>query len=371
MSTNWRSVRTPLVALLAVSLICGGLALAKKPVKPPPEPPPAGTILFNYDGEMWGMNGDGSDKFWVDLPDGEPSNLLYGTGYRWRLSVEPSDEEPVPGIAFTPSELFAFRPDGGGGVVSVQLTDLYPDVFVGLYTMQKASWSNDGLDSFVSFRGSEFDWSDPDNRAFKANHIYRLNVSAFEIDDGSVSLPIGLDSTKLESVVSTTSGERYENYEYHHWSPDGTKIVYSLDADPGPGYDSAVWVTDLSTNETLPLWNRLDDWNEHNHRWSPDGTKIAIWGYGGPSPGKTIWTVNPDGSDPQTLATDFYPWRIWVYWSPDSQYLVFGDPTVKGFTSYYSVNRMKADGTGVIKLTGDLDSRTVMRTVGWVSNDGF
>lgn len=395
MLKKWRSLRIALLAIVAVGLVAGGLAWAKKPPEPPPEPPPPGTIFFaqwppdNLEG--WAMYADGSGKDPVLPPelfddvvntwDGvTPSELVYGPDPfldRWWLGTKNVGLDPVTG--FHVYELFALRPvvqgDGTLGVIEVQVTDCFPGVSgIGLGSGHRPEWSNDGLDSFVSFKGGEIDWSG-EEPVLVAGHLYRLHVSGLDIEAAALAgqdLLITADDPRLESVTSIANG--YEgNHTEHHWNPSGNRVVYvqsNLNQDIGDDTSHEdVFLTELhpdGTKTTSLLWNSMGSHGVWNVRWSPDGTRIAITDYG------HLWTVNPDDPSDVTLVVEGNRYNQVcrdAYWSTDSSELVYCEQRFlnkKGGTFAYRIFRVAADGGEPIELSGDLDADISKRVLGWV-----
>ena len=73
--------------------------------------------------------------------------------------------------------------------------------------------------------------------------------------------------------------------------------------------------------------------------WSPNGLKIA---YDGGS--SQIFTINPDGTDKQTVRSDAYIHDTDPYWSPDGTQVAF----TRGGGDLFKIN---ADGTNETRLT--------------------
>jgi hypothetical protein len=392
--------RVRLVFFMMAALLSCSVAWAKKPPKPPPEPPPPGTVFFaqcfnagepTYYLEGWAMYADGTGKDRVLPPelfddvvnewDGvTPTELVYGQDPfldRWWLGTKNLGLDPVTGLNIY--ELFALRPvaqgDGTLGVIEVQVTDCFPAVSgIGLGSGHRPEWSNDGLDSFVSFKGGEIDWSG-EEPALVAGHLYRLHVSGLEIEAAAAAgedLLIAPDDPRLESVVSIANG--YEgNHTEHHWDPSGNRVVHvQTNPNPDVGDETShedVYLTELhadGTKTTSLLWNSMGSHGVWNVRWSPDGTRIAITDYG------HLWTVNPDDPSDVTLVVEGNRYnRVCkdAYWSTDSSELVYCEERFlnkKGGTFAYGMFRVPADGGEPIELGADLDADIPKRVLGWV-----
>jgi Tol biopolymer transport system component len=84
-----------------------------------------------------------------------------------------------------------------------------------------------------------------------------------------------------------------------HFSPDGSKIAYTkyLVGEYGsPNGVPDIAVFDLATNTESVITNQGDDVQP---TWSPDGQRIAYLSTASPT---TMWTINPDGSNPVAIA---------------------------------------------------------------------
>jgi len=85
-----------------------------------------------------------------------------------------------------------------------------------------------------------------------------------------------------------------------HFSPDGSKIVYTKYsvgqyASPNAVMDIAVY--DLANDTETTITHQGDD---VQGTWSPTGRRIAYLNIGPPT---TMWTMDPDGANPQKIAS--------------------------------------------------------------------
>jgi hypothetical protein len=118
------------------------------------------------------MDGSGGNKTVLTAataPGLRPSRLRYSNGRRWSLFAAQTGtydrvvdangnllNTDLPHL-----DLFASRPDGNGGTEVVQITDLYGAARVSPVAAANSKeglivWSNDGQDSFMSFKGDNF-----------------------------------------------------------------------------------------------------------------------------------------------------------------------------------------------------------------------
>jgi hypothetical protein len=351
---------------LGLSLIVPEPASAGKPGGTLPKPP--GTIFFAVEPEQWRMDGDGSNKRLLAPGDlmGTPSSRQYGNGYRWSLYVAETGQtydrvrDSNGNVIITnwpQAEVFASRPDG----TVVKLTSLYGDVSA----HGNLVWSNDGEDSFVSFRcwylADAFQVAEDGSTELDSTKvrdaIVRLPVSGAQLGTAGSWVPLG--PADREIVVSSDSG--YEGNFRHHWSPDGTQVVYVLDPTPTATEQAeSLWVTDLPTDQTTFLASAT--WI-HNVQWQPGGNLIAFHDSGRPS----VWVIHPDGSGARILL-EATPAAF--CWSPDGNHLAYQHYSRKGFRpAEYQINRYDMATGASITLTGELDKLRNKYPLAWVSNN--
>ena len=82
------------------------------------------------------------------------------------------------------------------------------------------------------------------------------------------------------------------------WSPDGSRIAYIWD--PGTSAAYQLWVMDPDGSHRTKLWASPSSCcvtAEGGPAWSPDATQIATVTF------NTLWVMNADGSNPQSLGT--------------------------------------------------------------------
>lgn len=100
------------------------------------------------------------------------------------------------------------------------------------------------------------------------------------------------------------------------WSPDGRQIAY-VSGGRG-GFDShEIYVINADGSGDTNLTN--NDAQEYGVAWSPDGSTLA---FGSKRDGEMrIYTMNPDGSEQQSLPTPAAGQAPW--WSPDGRQIVY------------------------------------------------
>ncbi len=116
-----------------------------------------------------------------------------------------------------------------------------------------------------------------------------------------------------------------------HFSPDGTKLVYTV-YEVGQ-YGEPNSVTDLAIYDFATGSQTLITHQGTNVQgtWSPDGQRLAYLDISSPT---SMWTINPDGSNPQKIATssntvDDMQWGD-IAWSRDDWILFSVAQNVNG-----------------------------------------
>jgi hypothetical protein len=385
------------ISLLALTLLLTPIpAAAKNGNKTPSAPPPTGTIYFDFqsnDPQHYGVSPDGkqtallfqhnalqpSSDFFV------PSSRIYGSdAMRGRIWLTIADAEYLAAngeVRIVP-ELFACRLRSNGSLDTIQLTALYPDIFVtsSSFGHKPVSWSNDGKDSFVSFRGRSFggqtaETNTRDDLDDDLYHIFRLNITGEDIRDAfdyEAHLPFGIEAfitDDIETVLST-SAKRSDTLMSHHWSPDGKTVVYYM--------EDGLWTADVDEldergvlhendgdfDRILHLWPETDVVGPP--QWSPVDSRIAF------SRSGSIWTIKSDGTGAfvvqQSDNTNAYSLP---HWSPDGTYLAMHLRRRKGIdTREFYVARSLASGGSVTILTANINLTPYKLPRGWVSNVG-
>jgi len=112
------------------------------------------------------------------------------------------------------------------------------------------------------------------------------------------------------------------------WSPDGTKLAFSVTSYGAPDYSyDGLHVLDIATGKDTKLPGR----DGYDLAWSPDGTTLAVVSHG-------IFLVGANGSSralyPGTSDADYSP-----TWSPDSSRIAFGRTKHGHRSRIWMVNR--------------------------------
>jgi Tol biopolymer transport system component/DNA-binding winged helix-turn-helix (wHTH) protein len=108
------------------------------------------------------------------------------------------------------------------------------------------------------------------------------------------------------------------------FSPDGSRIAFSWNGDPGnrgKGFD--LYVKAIGSETLLRLTRRPSEWISAT--WSPDGTQIAFHRMSGPDSG--LYIVPALGGPEKKLRSTRIPWEDFptISWSPDGRSIAFSD----------------------------------------------
>ncbi len=122
------------------------------------------------------------------------------------------------------------------------------------------------------------------------------------------------------------------------WSPDGSKIVFSVFHSYPRGSD--LYTIDITTGNYLQLTNSLIDSStvDQGAVWSPDGTTI-VFHLGTSKDVVDIFTIDVEGKNMQNQTINFTPNAFYPYWSPDGNKIVFSATQGEYLTDIYSLSR--------------------------------
>ena len=343
-----------LAGLLAMGLLAGRLRESPLPaIVASPAPsvsvPPAGPSASPFPvlpGEPWiaymsQVAGPGSDRLWLVRPDGSDRHQL-ATG------LDGQQEHPD------------WSPDGSRILFDHWFTD---PTRTGLDLLDDWVMNADGsaarrvawCDSPCYQLGYP-SWA-PDGGRFVVSRFDELvgdawGASAVEI----VDLATG---TRRVAWASADGSQAVHN---PRWSPDGTRIVFTLetysDATESTLVSSVVAIVNANGSSADPLVITPAELGAGSPDWSPDGTRIAFHNRFDPGEAATrttatdIWTVAPDGSG-LTNVTNLglgSQRAIEPTWTPDGSRLVFTLVDGFGGGQIPAVALMDADGSNVQRL---------------------
>lgn len=150
------------------------------------------------------------------------------------------------------------------------------------------------------------DWS-PDGAYLVFISPCEENLESY--DTASLFL-VNADGSGVEPLPTTGGGD-YDPA----WSPDGNYIVFTSMRD---NFRPQLYRMDLTTKEVLKL---SENERDQQAEWLPDGSKL-IFSTTRHGPYQ-IWTMNPDGSDPERFSASGGLWDLYPLISPDGHVLIF------------------------------------------------
>ncbi len=327
---KWPAQALALALVLGAVLLLGpSVASAKKPVSPPPVPPPAldtGTIYYVQGGGLREIQSDGTGDaalpasilYWA-----EPSEDLHEG--RWFLQVQALEDADYPApdevTAIPRYELFAVHASGSP---IVQLTDGKIDDLTYIEPNQNTTgyvgetdcvvrWADE--DTIVSYTAvlTTYD-ADTKERTVQDGGIYALAIDPDALADHTATAMSGYPLLSLD-LNATEVRVLAKSYD---WKPDGSAIVYPNHHDVPERL--GVWIayaSDGFTEQTLLM-------DEGTHlRWSADGSWIVHRDPDG------IRSIRTDGTDSGLLVADpaDTPQETisvtWPSWSPSGTHVAY------------------------------------------------
>jgi Tol biopolymer transport system component len=184
------------------------------------------------------------------------------------------------------------------------------------------------LHPHFSPNGDRLLWSERLSAAGGPIGEWALKIADFRTTDG---VP------RIENVQRHQPGRQRRFYESHGFTPDGTKIIFSGNLEPGQEEGGGdIYVFDPASGDLQNLTNSPDQWDEHA-QMAPAGDWI-VWmssmGVGGDRarPRSDYWIMRADGSDKRQITffnaqgeRDFIPGGVTAAdssWSPDGSRLL-------------------------------------------------
>lgn len=136
------------------------------------------------------------------------------------------------------------------------------------------------------------------------------------------------------------------------FSPDGTKIVYQVALDDGPGTQKLSVMGVTGSNDV-----QIDDIQPTSISWSPDSSRL-VYTEQSYSTGAKTWVVAADGSSRYELPIT----ALEVAWSPDGTQIAYDPGRSGNAAGIYSI---KPDGTGSQLLVSTLDNGGQRFNIRW------
>lgn len=249
------------------------------------------------------------DIYRMDLATGEVARLSHGANYLW----------------------FDWSPDGE----KIAWAD---HEFGNLWVADagSASQSPQGSESLATFP----EWS-PDSKTLAFISTGKPDKLA-----GLATIPVNSTGFRQKTILSQDEDLDGGSVRSMDWSPDGKKLVFSVDGPPGAKRGLYTVNTD-GTNLTNISWPKTNVGENDRYWWdptySPDGKRIAfVKGWDD----YQIYTINPDGTDARQVTYDVGGYEI-QSWSPNGEKLLYENLS-NGHRDLFVIN---ADGTGGQRLT--------------------
>ena len=268
-----------------------------------------------------------------------PSPYAIEAGEPWIAYIRTFDADPDRAAQHG---VYLVRPDGHDRHLLLTAPAISPD------------WSPDGTRIVVE---SEPDDSDPELWIVEA--------------DGTDLLVVACDGAPCGNVANPA------------WSPDGGHLAFQrvIPREAGQDYDRvAIDVIDLTTDVTrVATVSPVADSEYVEYvepRWSPDGTRLVFTVMTYPVPptdenilGSSIAVVATDGSaaDAPRILADPAMFGSHPDWSPDGEHIVFGTNPIGSFaetTKATNLYTVRPDGSDLTQITqfGENDTRAIEPT---------
>jgi hypothetical protein len=366
-------VRLVLAAVCAtVVVLMAGVGVAAKPGSGGPVP--SGTLYFRTQFDVLAMRGDGSQLHSEASIDNNgyqiaPSLDRYGSdGHRWFLFLADGTDQEQDLYATVDGSEWILLVDGG---LSVHQIETGESIRARLRMLGDVSWSNDGLDRFISipiFYAEDlltFDefGNEQWERILTVRGIVQWEVSAADLEQSNPEPLTSIYDGRLTWCVTTDAPYFFD---YHAWSPEGDQLVYVLDsigefadelrvADVTSGPVDADAGLLIFTSQGLAAPDQ-PGWSRHIN---PADQRISF-AYGG-----SLRTIRPDGSGMQTLVSSGLASVVYPAWSPDNAYLAYRRRTQKGFKVTYTLERVPSGGGSPVVLLSQSESAGGFSVLGW------
>jgi Tol biopolymer transport system component len=248
-------------------------------------------------------------------------------------------------LPFGPDDIYVMNADGSG---RTNLTNHTAEDF-------DADWSPDGrrlaFSRYEAGNGEVYVMNaDGSGQVNLTNHAANDLLPTWS-PDGRIAFSSNRDGGDSEIVVMSADGSGQVNItnnddsdSWADWSPVASRIVFESDRDG----DYDLWVMNAEGSNPTNITN-TDSASEGEAVWSPDGTKIVY------TVENDVHVMNPDGTGDVTITNTADP-EYSPDWSPDGTKIVY-ERDVDGMD--LEIFTMNADGSAQTNITNRPGSDSV------------
>ncbi|MEJ7742640.1 MAG: hypothetical protein WKF73_08905 [Nocardioidaceae bacterium] len=179
-------------------------------------------------------------------------------------------------------------------------------------------------------------------------------IAFYGYQDGDADIyTINPDGTGETNLTNEDPGAETLADADPSWSPDGTRIAYTVYT-VRSGLINDIWVMNADGTNKVAL---TDTGNDGAPVWSPDGSQIAFVSDRDGNP--EIFVMNADGSNQRQLTFTAYPpfapMNVDPVWSPDGSRIAFATNR-EGAGTDFDIYVMNSDGSDAVNLTQNTGS---------------
>ena len=337
-------------------------------------------IFSNNHSEVWTMQPDGSGQEMVKMPEGKRVFTWSPDGKKIQYVKEGDN-----------SKVYLSNADGSGEILLRSRGGRWsPDSKLITYHRRL---SRDVFDIFIYVPETGEERNLTNSPAFDADASFSPDgkrlIFVSSRDGNNEIYSINIDGSDLRRLTFDQKNDAHPSF-----SPDGTQIMFNSDRENENG---DIYLMNLDGSGVVKLfgWDKSNETSEGG--WSPDGTKIAF--YSDRNGKDDVYVVSAEAVKPKLVLsepdgtavspayspdgrkivytrgledktgelrifdrdtrntslvrkTELSP--VWVDWSPDGNWIVFGD-RVNGNSE---ILRIRPDGSGLENLTNEASTDT-------------
>jgi Tol biopolymer transport system component len=177
----------------------------------------------------------------------------------------------------------------------------------------------------------------------------RIAYTGFDASGAQNIYTVEPNGTGTEQLTFLTPDQGFTSEPA--WSPDGTKITYTVNSPDG---SFNIWIMNADGSNQHPLFNESSGYNDFQSNWSPDGSRVIFRRCNNATEECAIYTVKPSGvaltqitqprQNAKTNIADVKP-----EFSPDGKTISFSSFNRGGVQN--GVYLMGSHGTGISLIT--------------------